>query len=110
MMQAFKSANCNRQTAIRSPSLGACISCAAACAILTFAPPSGLVAQEDVAETAAKAVIDTTPIVEPPITQADREHWAFRPVKRPEVPAVKDQAWTRSSVDALVLAKFQGDG
>ncbi|MCI0361790.1 MAG: DUF1549 and DUF1553 domain-containing protein [Planctomycetaceae bacterium] len=67
-------------------------------------------AQEDVAETAAKTVIDTAPIVEAPITEADREHWAFRPVKRPELPAVKDRAWPRNGADAFVLARLEEEG
>jgi len=33
--------------------------------------------------------------------------WAFQPVKSAPVPAVKDAAWPRSSVDRFVLAKLQ---
>lgn len=67
-------------------------------------------AQEDVAETTAKVVIDTTPIVERPITDADREHWAFRPVVRPGLPAVNDATWPRMPVDAFILAKLEEAG
>jgi hypothetical protein len=63
-------------------------------------------AQEDVAETAAKTVIDTTPIVEAPITAADREHWAFRPITRPPLPVVKRPDGLRTAVDAFILAKL----
>jgi hypothetical protein len=66
-------------------------------------------AQEDVAETTAKPTIDATPIVELPITAADREHWAFRPVVRPEIPAVKDAAWPRNAIDTFILAKREKD-
>jgi hypothetical protein len=67
-------------------------------------------AQEDVAETTAKVAIDTTPIVEAAITDADREHWAFRPVERPALPAVKEAAWPRNGIDAFVLAKVEEEG
>ncbi len=36
--------------------------------------------------------------------------WAYQPVKRPEVPAVKDQKWVRSPVDAFVLARLEAKG
>src|SRR4030095_5070696 len=81
-----------------------------AAALMVFCLGSTSLGQEDVAETTAKAVIDTTPIVEAPITDADGEHWAFRPLVRPEVPAVKDSAWPRSAIDAFILARLQQQG
>ncbi|HEX5105003.1 MAG TPA: DUF1549 domain-containing protein, partial [Pirellulaceae bacterium] len=67
-------------------------------------------AQEDVAETPkAKVVIDERPIVERPITQADREHWAFRPIVRPPQPEVQDHAWPRNAVDRFILAKLEAE-
>ena len=33
--------------------------------------------------------------------------WAYTPVKRPAVPAVKQKAWVRTPVDAFVLAKLE---
>ena len=41
------------------------------------------------------------------ITDADREHWSFRPVARPAVPAVKNREWGRTPIDAFVLAKLE---
>jgi hypothetical protein len=69
-----------------------------------------LPAQEDVAETTAKVAIDTTPIVETPITEADRQHWAFRPIVRPALPVVKDVSWPRGGVDAFILARLEEEG
>jgi hypothetical protein len=40
----------------------------------------------------------------------DREHWAFRPVRRPEVPTVTNPAWVRNPIDAFVLAKLESRG
>src|SRR6516165_8820340 len=33
--------------------------------------------------------------------------WAFRPVKRPNVPAVRDRDWVRPPLDAFILAKLE---
>jgi hypothetical protein len=38
------------------------------------------------------------------------QHWAFQPVRRPAVPAVRDRAWVRTPVDAFILAKLQAAG
>ena len=37
-------------------------------------------------------------------------HWAFRPVKRPAVPVVKNRAWVRTPIDAFVLAELEQRG
>ena len=44
------------------------------------------------------------------IKPADREHWAFRPVRPVAVPVVKDAAWVRTPIDAFVLAKLEANG
>ncbi|HVS38148.1 MAG TPA: PSD1 and planctomycete cytochrome C domain-containing protein [Gemmataceae bacterium] len=40
------------------------------------------------------------------ITDKDRAHWAFQPVKRPAVPTVKNTAWVINPIDAFILAKL----
>ena len=40
----------------------------------------------------------------------DREHWAFQPVRRPSVPAIRDTSWVRNPIDAFVLAKLEARG
>ncbi len=47
---------------------------------------------------------------EPPLTAADREHWAFRPITRPAIPAVKNESWCRTPVDRFILAKLEAAG
>ena len=37
-------------------------------------------------------------------------HWAFRALKQPALPAVKDSAWVRQPLDAFVLAKLEANG
>ena len=41
------------------------------------------------------------------ITDADREHWSFRPVARSAVPTVKNRDWVRTPIDAFILAKLE---
>ena len=47
---------------------------------------------------------------EKPITAEDREHWAFVPPKRPEVPEVRDRGWVRTPIDAFILARLEREG
>jgi hypothetical protein len=44
------------------------------------------------------------------ITEEDRAYWAFQPISRPEVPAVKNAARIRTPIDAFVLAKLEAQG
>ncbi len=39
-----------------------------------------------------------------------REHWAYRPMARPEPPAVGDAAWARSPIDRFILARLETEG
>jgi len=41
------------------------------------------------------------------VTDADRQHWSFRPVLDPLPPAVMDTAWARTSLDRFILAKLE---
>jgi hypothetical protein len=36
--------------------------------------------------------------------------WAFRPLSRPKVPAVRDRSWVRTPIDAFVLARLEAEG
>ena len=38
-----------------------------------------------------------------------KAHWAFQPVKKPEVPVVKDKTWGQSPVDNFILAKLEAN-
>ena len=44
------------------------------------------------------------------ITDKDRAHWAFRPIRRPAPPAVKGQGWVANPIDAFVLAGLEAKG
>ena len=43
---------------------------------------------------------------QPPAT----EHWSFRPIARPEPPAVRQVDWLRNPIDRFVLAKLESKG
>jgi hypothetical protein len=44
------------------------------------------------------------------VKPSDRDHWSFKAVVRPEIPAVKQREWVRNPIDAFVLAKLEGYG
>jgi hypothetical protein len=54
------------------------------------------------------AQVAETPRAKPGEISAEaRNYWAYRPVHRPEVPAVADKQWIRTPVDAFILAKLE---
>src|SRR5690349_12997681 len=59
------------------------------------------------------ALLTTAPMVargeapDRPITAPEREHWAFQPPRRPPIPALKTQDWTRNPIDAFILATLE---
>ncbi len=44
------------------------------------------------------------------ISDEDRQFWSFQPLATPEVPAVREEAWCRTSVDHFVLARLEEKG
>ncbi|MDP7204476.1 MAG: DUF1549 and DUF1553 domain-containing protein, partial [Pirellulaceae bacterium] len=44
------------------------------------------------------------------VSEEDRQHWAYLPVRRPPVPAVKKKSWVRNEIDAFVLHKLEQRG
>ncbi len=71
-------------------------------------PPTGQLPQRDIDTLTrwVKAGLPWTPGVPPEA----KKYWAYQPVKRPPVPAVKDARWVRNPIDAFVLAKLQQKG
>ncbi|WP_254511750.1 PSD1 and planctomycete cytochrome C domain-containing protein [Anatilimnocola floriformis] len=43
------------------------------------------------------------------ITAADREYWAFQPVRRAALPEVESDSWSRGPIDRFLLARQQQD-
>ncbi len=50
------------------------------------------------------------PASEKLVTRPGASHWAFQPVRRPTLPAVKDPAWTRTAIDRFILARLEKEG
>jgi hypothetical protein len=40
-------------------------------------------------------------------TPAQKKYWAFQPVTKPAVPAVKNRQWVKTPIDAFILAKLE---
>ena len=47
---------------------------------------------------------------EPRLKSKDREHWAFRPLVRPEPPGVKHETAVRNPIDRFILARVEAAG
>jgi len=43
-------------------------------------------------------------------TQEQTSFWSFQPPRKPTMPAVKDEAWVRSPIDAFILRKLEAAG
>ena len=41
---------------------------------------------------------------------AAQSHWAFQPVRRPDLPSVRRTEWVRNPVDRFILAKLEAEG
>ncbi len=40
-------------------------------------------------------------------TRVARSHWSFQPIRRPDVPDVKEPDWVRNPIDAFILARLE---
>jgi hypothetical protein len=45
-----------------------------------------------------------------PVARRTSKHWAFQPVRRPPLPAVRNLGWCRNAIDRFVLAKLDSKG
>jgi hypothetical protein len=46
----------------------------------------------------------------PPVDDAARNFWSFRPVQQPPVPAIKHGDWVKNPIDAFVLVRLEAAG
>src|SRR5580693_6887678 len=53
---------------------------------------------------------DTQPATPAKPAQTGQQHWAYQPVKRPDVPKVQNQEWVRTPIDAFILARLEAKG
>jgi mono/diheme cytochrome c family protein len=84
-------------------------------------PPSRRLAKEQVADLTrwvemgapwpgGESAPTTARRTEMQVTEKDRAHWAFQPVKRSPAPPVRDPSWVRNPIDAFVLAGLEAKG
>jgi cytochrome c553 len=84
-------------------------------------PPGGKLAEGEIRDLtawiAAGAVWPESPAkdeVPPPsayhVSESQRSFWSFRPVAKPELPAVRDAKWAKTPIDRFVLAKLEEKG
>ena len=84
-------------------------------------PPAGKLKPEEI-ETLAKWVKAGLPMKDAATATAKAEHkggvvtpesknyWAYKPVRRPAVPAVKNEPWVVNPIDAFILSKLEAKG
>ena len=44
-----------------------------------------------------------------PVSETATDYWAYRPLKRPQVPSVRSSDWVRNPIDAFILAKLEAN-
>jgi hypothetical protein len=44
-----------------------------------------------------------------PDEEQKRGHWAFQPLRRPPVPAVRNHSWPRNAIDRFILARLEAE-
>ena len=45
-----------------------------------------------------------------PVPETASDYWAYRPLKRPQMPSVHTSDWVRNPIDAFILAKLEANG
>ncbi|MCA9204559.1 MAG: PSD1 domain-containing protein [Planctomycetales bacterium] len=75
-------------------------------------PPDGQLSDDEVRAVAAwiDSLDPATPVGSAGISEADRNHWAFRPLVRPPVPDGNDEGWSNTPIDRFVWAKLKSAG
>lgn len=46
----------------------------------------------------------------PEVNDESKKFWSFQPVKRPDVPNVKNKFWVKTPIDAFILARLEAAG
>jgi len=79
-----------------------CISQVALC--FAEAAPNTLPGAERIEEVVSTSAVARSEMI---VTDADRKHWSYLPLKRPPLPAIKDSASVRTPVDRFILARLE---
>ncbi len=79
-------------------------------AVLNRWVEQGLPWTSEKSRVALVAAPDRRPIATTQAKAKAKNSWSYRPVSRPPVPAVRNQGWCRTPVDAFVLARLESEG
>jgi cytochrome c553 len=85
---------------------------------VTSMPPKKPLSSEEIADLSqwikdGAAWPKATLALSTPNARYDRlrkEHWAWQPLREPQIPLVKDTAWPRGDIDRFLLAKLEEKG
>jgi mono/diheme cytochrome c family protein len=74
-------------------------------------PPEGQLSRDEMAAIArwVAALDPVTRVGKSKISDEDRRHWAFQPLARPALPAVKNADWPRTAIDRFILAQLEAN-
>ncbi len=76
-------------------------------------PPDGKLSEQEIQalvdwiEAGAPWPGDEPPTTPPRPDQAQSPHWAFQPIRQPDLPDVRDRDWPRNAIDMFVLAELE---
>ena len=79
-------------------------------------PPGGKLSNDDISDLVkwvrmgAPDPRTTRPVGTVSYGGSGKNHWAFKPVTKPAIPAVKNQGWAANDIDRFVLAKLEANG
>jgi hypothetical protein len=45
-----------------------------------------------------------------PATKPRSDHWAFQPIRKPELPDVRNRIWARNGIDRFIQARLESEG
>ncbi len=87
------------------------ITLVAACAVLGLIAVVGAFAEDPPRQKSARPSASKDAIAGHETFSADElDHWAYRPVERPPVPAVRGRGWAVNPIDAFILAGLEEAG
>jgi hypothetical protein len=83
-------------------------------------PPQGQLSSEEISDLREWVEMGAPwpvlkPQTNPPeesyhITPEQRKFWSFQPVRKPEIPTVKNKSWVKTPIDNFVLARLEKEG
>ncbi len=67
----------------------------------------GIIALQFLTSAATVKSQESNTVIEPPITDSERGHWAFQPLSRAKPLVVQDTSWCRTAIDRFILVRLE---